>query len=86
MNLTKTEQTPETINVDVPPEPPVGSVVLDALGVAWQSHTRDHGGRLWQSAGLRALMTFGGTASGWGSWAMLITERQPLTLIHRADA
>lgn len=64
----------ERIHVDVPEQPPVGSVVLDRTGNAWQ-RLDEHAVQPWTT-----------TASGtWLSWAEVLVSRGPLDVVHRAE-
>ena len=89
-----TDQTPEAVAVELPAEPPIGSVVIDRDGMAWQARTAWHarvlrgGGRVtWVSTGPRHLFAFGmRPEDGLTDWTLLVTERSPLTIVHVADA
>ena len=89
-----TDQIPERVAVDLPPEPPIGSVVIDRDGMAWQARTAWQaqvlrgGGRVtWVSTGPRHLFAFGmRPEDGLTDWTLLVTERSPLTIVHVADA
>lgn len=70
--------TSEQIEFTAPAEPPPGSVVLDRDGRSWQ---RDPQGDAWRRAGAAALF---GIESGC-TWAYLVVDRGPLTLVHRAE-
>jgi hypothetical protein len=91
--LISTGQIPETVAVQLPAEPPIGSVVIDRDGMAWQARTawqarvvRGDGRVTWVSTGRRHLFSFGlRPEDGLTSWALLITERAPLTIVHVAD-
>ena len=63
----------KTISLDVPPEPPKTSVVLDRAGVAWQRH--DEG---WLQVG-RFLL------GGGPSWPSLLISSGPLRVIHNPE-
>jgi len=92
--LISTGQTPETVAVQLPAEPPIGSVVIDRDGMAWQARTawqarvlRGDGRVTWVSTGPRHLFAFGmRPEDGLTDWALLVTERSPLTIVHVADA
>jgi len=62
-----------TFEVQTPPEPAPGSVVLDNAKRAWQ---RGNGWRC----------TEGGAAAASSNWASLLVLRGPLTLIHDGAA
>jgi hypothetical protein len=87
-----TDQTPETVAVELPAEPPIGSVVIDRDGMAWQARTawqarvlRGDGRVTWVSTGPRHLFAFGmRPEDGLTDWALLVTERSPLTIVHVA--
>ena len=89
-----TGQIPERVAVDLPAEPPIGSVVIDRDGMAWQARTawqarvlRGPGRATWVSTGPRHLFAFGmRPADGLTDWTLLVTERSPLTIVHVADA
>ncbi len=88
-----TDQTPETVAVELPAEPPIGSVVIDRDGMAWQARTawqarvlRGDGRVTWVSTGPRHLFAFGmRPEDGLTHWALLVTERSPLTIVHVAE-
>ena len=92
--LILSDQTPETVAVELPAEPPIGSVVIDGDGMAWQARTAWQarvlrgGGRVtWVSTGPRHLFAFGmRPEDGLTDWTLLVTERSPLTIVHVADA
>lgn len=87
-----TDQTPETVSVELPAEPPIGSVVIDRDGMTWQARTawqarvlRGDGRTTWVSTGPRHLFAFGmRPEDGLTDWALLVTERSPLTIVHVA--
>lgn len=70
---------PETINIELPDEPPDGSVVLDHNGVAWQRQ----GGMWIKATADMGSLSFGETMCGWGD---MLFRHGPLTLIYRAVA
>jgi hypothetical protein len=84
-----TDQTPATVAA----EPPIGSVVIDRDGMAWQARTawqarvlRGDGRVTWVSTGPRHLFAFGmRPEDGLTDWALLVTERSPLTIVHVAE-
>ena len=88
-----TDQTPATVAVELPAEPPIGSVVVDRDGMAWQARTawqarvlRGDGKVTWVSTGPRHLFAFGlRPEDGLTDWALLVTERSPLTIVHVAE-
>lgn len=62
----------ERIQVNVPDQPTVGSVVLDRTGNVWQRRLEDDG------------QPWTGTASGtWLSWAELLVALGPVDVLHR---
>jgi len=70
----------ERISVDVPEQPPIGSVVVDSCGTAWQRRrplfsTSDGWFPAQCSGQLNQL-----------HWAHLLTAHGPLDLVHRPDA
>jgi hypothetical protein len=91
--LTITGQTPETVAVSLPAEPPIGSVVIDRDGMAWQARTawqarvlRADSRVTWVSTGPRHLFASGmRPEDGLTDWALLVTERSPLTIVHVAE-
>ena len=91
--LILSDQTPETVAVELPAEPPIGSVVIDRDGMAWQARTawqarvlRGDGRVTWVSTGPRHLFAFGmRPEDGLTDWALLVTERSPLTIVHVAE-
>jgi hypothetical protein len=91
--LSFTSRTPETVAVELPAEPPLGSVVIDRDGMAWQARTAWqarvlHGdGRVtWVSTGHRRLFALGmRPEDGLTHWSLLVTERSPLTIVHVAE-
>ena len=62
---------------EVPEELPYGSVVLDCHGIAWQRRGIAVTGLRWRGG----LAQVGGDAAL--SWSTLLTERGPVTEIHR---
>ena len=88
-----TDQTPEMVALELPAEPPIGSVVIDRDGMAWQSRTawqarvlRGDGRVTWVSTGPRHLFAFGmRPEDGLTDWTLLVTERSPLTIVHVAE-
>ena len=90
--MISTGQIPETVAVQLPAEPPIGSVVIDRDGMAWQARTawqarvlRGDGNVTWVSTGRRHLFAFGmRPEDGLTDWALLMTERSPLTIVHVA--
>jgi len=91
--LILSDQTPETVAVELPAEPPIGSVVIDRDGMAWQARTawqarvlRGDGRVTWVSTGPRHLFAFGmRPEDGLTDWALLVTERSPLTIVHVSE-
>ena len=89
-----TDQIPERVAVDLPAEPPIGSVVIDRDGMAWQARTawqarvlRGAGRATWVSTGPRRLFAFGmRPEDGLTDWTLLVTERSPLTIVHVAHS
>ena len=87
-----TDQTPDTVTIELPAEPPIGSVVIDRDGMAWQARTawqarvlRADDRVTWVSTGPRHLFAFGmRPEDGLTDWALLVTERSPLTIVHVA--
>lgn len=63
----------ERIQVDVPDQPPIGSVVLDRTGTAWQRRTENDPAP-WTSTG----------SGTWLSWPELLITLGPLDVLHRA--
>ena len=87
-----TDQNPETVAVELPAEPPIGSDVIDRDDMAWHARTawqaralRGDGKITWVSTGPRHLFAFGmRPEDGLTDWALLVTERSPLTIVHVA--
>jgi hypothetical protein len=88
-----TDQTPEVVALELPAEPPIGSVIIDRDGMAWQSRTawqarvlRGDGRVTWVSTGPRHLFAFGmRPEDGLTDWTLLVAERSPLTIVHVAE-
>ena len=88
-----TDQTPATVAAELPAEPPIGSVVIDRDGMAWQARTawqarvlRGDGRVTWVSTGPRHLFAFGmRPEDGLTDWTLLVAERSPLTIVHVAE-
>lgn len=80
--------TPEVVHVDVPPEPPAGSVGLDREGVAWQARASASGpGLVWERAGSLARSATGSLTpvESKKTWPRLLAENGPVTLIYRPE-
>lgn len=85
-DLNVTTQTPATIDMDVPPEPALWSVVIDCDGTAWQSRPYLGSQAIWWSAGSRSLINITWEPQyGSTRWSALLVERKPLMLVHRGD-
>ena len=78
-----TDQTPEKVALELPAEPPIGSVVIDRDGMAWQSRTawqarvlRGDGRVTWVSTGPRHLFAFGMRPEDRVTdWTLLVAEQ-----------
>jgi hypothetical protein len=76
--------TSEVIHADVPPEPPIGSVVLDREHVAWQAFARN-GARRWVQAGTVLPLLSMTPVEGMKPWHRLLVEHGPVTLVYRGE-
>ncbi len=68
----------QRIEMTVPDQPPTGSVVLDKSGRAWQRNDERAYGS-WHGVKLFSL-----TGDG-SSWASLLLNHGPVTVVHRAE-
>jgi len=77
---------PETFDLVLPDEPPVGSVVVDSYGRAWQRLTRALSGSRWCVAG-SLIPAFDGMLPGAPelSWGRLLLQRGELTLVYTPE-
>jgi len=73
-----------TFTAQSPPEPAVGSVVLDPDGVAWQRQEGDSDQpSIWMAAQAVLISLFG--SRGGSPWPMLLITKRELRLIYDAD-
>ncbi len=71
---------PETIEIVIPDEPPVGSVVVDRVGRAWQRLETGLYGHHWHVAGKLASFIPDLADAPRLSWGHLLLQRGPVTL------
>lgn len=82
----ETAAEPEVIGVELPDEPPIGSVVVDRLGRAWQRLGGRLFGRHWEPAGKLGPGFFPELADVPPlSWGQLLVQRGDLTLVYRPE-
>lgn len=78
----------EEVSPPLPPEPPVGSVVLDGKGRAWQRvgpPNEDHQGCRWWSSHDVTDDTWAGLNQGYAPLTRLVPAAEPVTLPWRGN-
>lgn len=76
---------PETFELVLPDEPPIGAVVIDRYGRAWQRLARRFG-RHWEPAGQLGPGVIPALADVPPlSWGQLLLQRGELTLVYNPE-
>jgi hypothetical protein len=77
---------PETFELVLPDEPPVGSVVIDRYGRAWQRLGGSLFGLNWHVTGRLASFIPALDDAPMLRWGYLLLQRGPVTLVHNPKA
>ena len=76
---------PETFELALPDEPPVGSVVIDRYGRAWQRLAGSMFGAHWHVTGILTSFIPALETAPKLSWGVLLLERGELTLVYTPE-
>src|SRR5688500_11149571 len=77
---------PETIEIVLPDEPPVGAVVIDHYGRAWQRLAGSLFGAHWHVTGRLTSFIPELADAPTLRWGHLLLQRGPVTLVHNPKA
>lgn len=76
---------PETFEIELPDEPPVGSVVIDRFGRAWQRLAGARFGHQWCVAGPLPPVVTPLADAPQLSWGHLLLQRGEVTLVYTPE-
>lgn len=76
---------PETFEIVIPDELPVGSVVVDRFGRAWQRLAVSMFGAQWCVTGKLVSLVPGLLDAPQLQWALLLVQRGPVTVIYNPE-